>query len=100
MTNIYEPNELAGQIEGLGRMLLILVASLEDVGFLDGPAYTAGMRRSIVLNEQSDIVMTTAHQTLLRIAGSLDDARRWREFRRQALAPIDLAKGGRRGKVA
>lgn len=95
MTNIYEPNELAGQIEGLGRMLLILVASLEDVGFLDGPAYSAGMRRSIVLNEQSDIVMTTAHQTLLRIAGSLDDARRWREFRRQAVTPVKRTENGR-----
>ncbi len=100
MSNIYEPNELAGQIEGLGRMILILVASLEDVGFLDGPAYTSGLRKSIVLNEQSDIVMTTAHETLMRIAGSLDDARQWRAFRRQALTPIDLAKDRRRGKAA
>lgn len=95
MTNIYEPNELAGQIEGVGRMLLILVASLEDVGFLDGPAYTDSLRRSIVLTENSDRVMTTAQQTLVMVAAAIDDARRWRKFRRQAMTPVKRTANGR-----
>lgn len=80
-------NELAGRIEGLARVVLHLVARLEDDGVIDGPAMAEGLRGSIVLNEHSGSLMRTAKRTLDEAANALDEARRWRRFRRQIGVP-------------
>lgn len=78
---------LAGRIEGLARMVLHLAARLEDEGYIDGPAMAEGLRHSIVLTPGSDALMATAQRTLESAANTLDEARRWRKFRRQAVPP-------------
>lgn len=85
--NADEFEQLAGRIEGLARMVLHLVARLEDGGMIDGPAMAEGLRHSIVLNPGAGGVMITAQRTLENAANTLDEARRWRKFRRQAVMP-------------
>lgn len=85
--NADEFEQLAGRIEGLARMVLHLVARLEDGGVIDGPAMAEGLRHSIVLNSGAGGVMAIAQRTLENAANTLDEARRWRKFRRQAVTP-------------
>ncbi len=94
--NADEFEQLAGRIEGLARMVLHLVARLEDGGAIDGPAMAEGLRRSIVLNAGAGGVMVIAQRTLENAADTLDEARRWRRFRRQAVTPSKRADGRRR----
>ena len=42
-------NDLAGRIEGLGRVILHVVAKLEDGGVIDGQEFSDGLRGSVVL---------------------------------------------------
>lgn len=84
--NAGEFEQLAGRIEGLARMVLHLVARLEDDDVIDGPAMAEGLRHSIVLNAGAGGVMVIAQRTLEHAADTLDDARRWRKFRRQVMA--------------
>ena len=79
-------NELAGRIEGLGRVVLHLVATLEVSGTVNGPVFTEALRRSVVPNGTPNPVMAAAKVTLEEIAKALDEGRRWRTFRRQAVA--------------
>jgi len=76
-------NDLAGRIEGLARVLLHVIAKLEDGGTIDGPALADGLRQSIVLTTRSDPLMQSAKRTLDNAANALDEARHWRKFRRQ-----------------
>jgi hypothetical protein len=85
MVTIDQLNEMSGRIEALGRMILHLSARLEDAGLIDGPAYCDGLRHSVVLREGASILMTAAHETLMRVAQSMDEAREWRKFRRQVV---------------
>lgn len=80
-------NELAGRVEAVGRALMHLAARLEDDGLIDGPDYTAGLRQSIVLGPDASILMQSARRTLASVADAMDEARDWRRFRRQAVAP-------------
>lgn len=76
-------NELAGRIEGVGRVLLHLVAKLEDSGLIDGQDFVRGLRGSIVLGATPHPLMPSAKTAMERAADALDEARRWRRFRRQ-----------------
>lgn len=78
-----ELNELAGRIEAMGRVVLHLVAQLEDIGLLDGPAFTNGLRHSIVPPGEGDVLMNSALKTLVRVSTAIDEARHWRRFRSQ-----------------
>jgi len=82
-----ELNEVAGRIEGLGRALMHLVARLEDDGLIDGAAYAEGLRHTFVLKEDASILMQSAQRAIHRAADSLDEARVWRRFRKQAVQP-------------
>ena len=42
-------NELAGRIEGLGRAVMHLVAEMERIGALDGPAFADQLRGAVVV---------------------------------------------------
>lgn len=83
-------NELAGRIEGMGRALMLLVARLEDDGIIDGPAYTESLRTTFVLRPDARPLLWSAKNAVERAADALDEARDWRRFRKQAVAP---AKG-------
>ncbi|MDO8931888.1 MAG: hypothetical protein Q7U97_05800 [Rhodocyclaceae bacterium] len=85
--NADEFDVLAGRIEGLARMVLHLVARLEDGDVIDGPAMAEGLRHSIVLKPEAGALMVTAQRTLENAADTLDEARRWRKFRQQAMTP-------------
>lgn len=85
--NTDQLNEVAGRIEAVGRALMHLVARLEDDGLIDGPAYAEGLRHTFVIDSDASILMQSAQRAILRAAASLDEARHWRRFRRQALAP-------------
>lgn len=83
--NTDELNEVAGRIEAMGRALMHLVARLEDDGLIDGAAYAEGLRHTFVLKEDASILMQSAQRAIHRAADSLDEARHWRRFRRQAV---------------
>ena len=89
-------NDLAGRIEGVGRMVFHLVARLEDAGLIDGAILAEGLRHSIVLNNDYDVLMKTAKRTLDKAANSIDEARQWRRFRRQVDAPVRRVPGKRK----
>jgi hypothetical protein len=74
-------DELAGRIEGVARMMMHLVARLEDDGKIDGPAFVRGLRGSVVITDDSGRLMQAAKRTLDNTARALDDAREWRRFR-------------------
>lgn len=95
----YHFNELAGQIEGLGRMILHLTAHLEDAGLLDGPRFTDGLRHSIVVRKDDAGLMASAQQTLIRVTQSMDEAREWRKFRRQLVKDVQ-SKSRRQRRTA
>lgn len=81
-------NELAGRVEGLGRALMLLVASLEDDGLLNGPAFTDNMRQAFILKPDASLLLWSAKNTIERAADALDEARGWRKFRRLAVQPL------------
>jgi len=85
--NAEDFDELAGRIEGLARVVLHLVARLEDGAVIDGPAMAEGLRHSIVLNAGSGLLMVTAKRTLENAASALDEARQWRKFRKRVVTP-------------
>lgn len=78
-----ELNELAGRIEGLGRVVLHLVARLEDMEVINGQEFTDCLRRSIVPRNETDVLMLCAARTLEKVTDAIDEARHWRRFRRQ-----------------
>ena len=79
-------NELAGRIEGLGRAVMHLVAEMERIGALDGPAFADQLRGAVVvLGPKPHPVMVAAKVTLKEVANALDEARRWRAYRRQII---------------
>lgn len=86
-------NELAGRVEGLGRMVLHLVAKLEDAGLLDGPDFTQGLRSAFVLKPDASQLMQAAKRTLHLGADALDEARGWRRFREQSVQPGKRKQG-------
>lgn len=78
-----ERDVLAGNIEGLAQVVLYLVAQLEEQGVLDGPAFTQGVRCSIVPPTDDDALMVSAIDTLDSLADAIDQSRMWRRFRKQ-----------------
>ena len=88
-------NDLAGRIEGLGRVILHVVAKLEDGGVIDGQELSDGLRGSVVLAENPTALMCAAKRTLDNTANALDEARRWRAFRREVARPENLRRGPR-----
>ena len=74
------PNENAVCIEAVSKALLCLITQLEDAGVIDGPGYTAGLRRAI--KPQSPYQQALAGH-LDHLADLLDQARPiragWRE---------------------
>ena len=86
-------NDLAGRVEGLGRVILHLIAQLEDGGVIDGPRLADELRDSIVVNERSDVLMCSARRTVNNAANALDEARRWRAFRREVERPTRHGQG-------
>lgn len=85
--------ELAGRIEGVGRMVMCLVDKLDDLDLLDGEAFSAALRCSVVV-EDADPLMAAAERTLFKAADFLDETRQWRAFRRALVGP---APGRRHG---
>lgn len=80
-------NDLAGRVEGLARVVFHLVARLEDSGVIDGPDFAEGLRKSIVLKDDASVLMVSAKRTLDHAANTLNEARRWRKFRREIDMP-------------
>ena len=76
-------NDLAGRIEAVGRVVLHLVATLEDAGTINGPKLADGLRHSVVPKDETDDLLNSAKRTLDRVSNSLDEAREWRRLRRQ-----------------
>lgn len=73
-----EFDELAGRIEGVAQALLRLTAELEMARGIDGPRLSAGWRRAVT-DKPAAKARETARQTLLQLAGALDEARHWRD---------------------
>lgn len=96
--NAKEFDELAGRIEALARVMLHLVGRLEDGEVIDGPAMAEGLRRSIVINDQSNLLMKVAKRTLDNAADIMDESRDYRKFRALAMTPPK--RGGRQSKCA
>lgn len=76
-------NDLAGRIEAVGRVVLHLVATLEDAGTINGPKLADGLRHSVVPKDEGDDLLISAQRTLERVSNSLDESREWRRLRRQ-----------------
>lgn len=87
---------LAGRIEGLARLVMHLVARLEDEGHIDGPAMAEGLRHSIELRQDATNMMKIAKRTLNNAADTLDEARRWRTFRKQLIPAVKQTPERRR----
>jgi len=81
--SINELNELAGRIEGVGRVVMELVARLEDAGMIDGQRFTDDLRGSVKPRNENDLLMLSAMRSLNRASDAIDEARQWRKFRRQ-----------------
>lgn len=88
--------ELAGRIEGLGRMILHAVGKLEDLGVIDGPAFANELRESIAVDADSDPMMLAAKRTMERAATAMEEARHWRRFRQQVGMPASMQNDGKR----
>ena len=73
--NELEFNELAGRIEGLSRVVLRLVATLEDAQLIDGPRFADGLRGSVRPRGPDDQILVRAFQVLDDVADALDAAR-------------------------
>lgn len=68
--------ELAARVEGMGRALLVCMASLEVDGLVDGPQLTTDLRQAIPTPTTRH--MAGAVGTLCDLARALDEAREWR----------------------
>lgn len=69
-------NELAGQIEAVNLMLMLLVADLESRGLIDGPQFTDSARRHVVAMQPADRSWAQVTQRVVtRITDQLDQAR-------------------------
>lgn len=73
-------DELAGRIEGIGRALLIVVSALEMLGIIDGPQTADAWRHELPAIHTPQL--QTAHKTLHELAQALDDARSYRQSKK------------------
>jgi hypothetical protein len=74
-----EFDELSGRIEGVSRVLLHLIAKLEDSGVVDGPALTELSRRSAQDLRIDRPNLQATQRTMLELCAALDDARKHRQ---------------------
>lgn len=74
-----EFDELSGRIEGVSRLLLHLIAKLEDSGFVDGPALTEVSRRSAQSLRFDRPNLQATQRTMLELCDALDGARKHRQ---------------------
>ncbi len=77
--NELEFNELAGRIEGLSRVVLRLVATLEDAQLIDGPRFVASLRRGGLPHKTEGPMLFRARQVLRDVADQLETARNLRQ---------------------
>lgn len=74
-----EFNELAGRIDGITRVLLFLIADVEEAELIDGEEFTQRLRQfSAVLNfEQPHL--EPSKRTILELADRIDTVRSSRQ---------------------
>lgn len=73
--NSQEFDELAGRIEGIGRMVLALIADLEDRELLSGVRFSESLRSSAEALCFEGPSLASTKRTLLETADALDAAR-------------------------
>ena len=74
-----EFDELSGRIEGCARLLLNLVAQLEDQGLIDGAAFSKRNRESAQRLRFDRPNLASTRRTILELCNSLDEARQHRQ---------------------
>lgn len=79
-------DELSGRLEALARLVLNLVAELEDAGLMDGAAFAERNRNNLPrpapgADERQQAVLNAAARTLRQMADSIDSARNHRQVR-------------------
>lgn len=73
--NSQEFDELAGRIEGIGRMVLALIADIEDRELLSGVRFSESLRSSAEALCFEGPSLASTKRTLLETADALDAAR-------------------------
>jgi len=67
-------NKLSGQIEGISRTLMLLIAELGEDRVIDHDFYTDSLRRAANELDQKNRILDTARQTMHLMADQLDQA--------------------------
>ena len=76
-------DELAGRIEAVARMGMILAATLEDKGLINGPVFSQALRDTLRPASDDPAHLKAARVTLNELANSLDAARNSRQLKRE-----------------
>lgn len=74
-----EFEELAGRIEGLGRLVLAVIADLEDREMLNGVRFCRSLRSTAEMLSFDRRHLEATKRTLQETADALDGARRQRQ---------------------
>lgn len=81
--NTTEFDELAGRIEGVGRMVLALIADLESRELLNGERFVQALRSTAQALHFEQAHLEATRRTMLETAKALESAREVRRTRRR-----------------